>query len=126
MSALTAFVRRSEKSSAARSANASSSTGTETVLSRTPGGNVLWDCISMLDAATLTLINGLGGIAAIGISHPHFYTTMVEWSRAFGGVPIHLHAADQRWIMRPDAAVKLWNGDTLALVPDVTRSPEDR
>jgi hypothetical protein len=29
---------------------------------------------------------------------------MVEWSRAFGGVPIHLHAADRQWVMRPDEA----------------------
>jgi hypothetical protein len=50
----------------------------------------------------------------------HFYTTMVEWSRAFGGVPIHLHANDQRWIMRPDPSIQLWNGETLNLLPDVT------
>jgi len=94
--------------------------GQRALLVRTPHGNVLWDCISFLDAATVTLINALGGLAAIGISHPHFYTTMVEWSRAFGGVPIHLHAADREWIMRPDPAIKLWEGDTLALLPDVT------
>jgi len=86
----------------------------------TPNGNVLWDCISLLDDATVTLIEGLGGLAAIGISHPHFYTTMVEWSRAFGGVPIHLHAADKRWIMRNDPAVKLWDGATLPLLPGLT------
>ena len=67
-----------------------------------------------------TLINGLGGLKAIAISHPHFYTTMAEWSRAFGGVPVHLHADDQRWIMRPDPCIKLWRGETLALLPDVT------
>ena len=94
--------------------------GQRALLIRTPNGNVLWDCISMLDAATVTLINGLGGLKAIAISHPHFYTTMGEWSRAFGGVPVHLHAADQRWIMRPDPCVKLWQGETLSLLPDVT------
>ena len=25
---------------------------------------------------------------------------MIEWSRALGGVPIHLHEADKQWIMR--------------------------
>jgi hypothetical protein len=45
---------------------------------------------------------------------------MVEWSRAFGGVPIHLHADDHRWIMRPDRSIQLWNGETLKLLPDVT------
>jgi hypothetical protein len=86
----------------------------------TPDGNVLWDCIAMLDPATISLINGLGGVKAIAVSHPHFYTTMVEWSRAFGDVPIRLHAADQRWIMRPDPSIELWDGETLRLLPEVT------
>src|SRR3712207_3673336 len=60
----------------------------------TPHGNVLWDCISLIDDATVALLQGLGGLSAIAISHPHYYTTMTEWSRAFGGVPIHLLAAD--------------------------------
>ena len=94
--------------------------GQRALLIRTPQGNILWDCIAMLDDATVALIQGLGGLAGIGISHPHFYTTMVEWSRAFGGVPIHLHAADREWIMRPDPAIKLWDGDTLKLLPNVT------
>ena len=94
--------------------------GQRALLVCTPNGNVLWDCISLLDDATIALINGLGGLKAIGISHPHFYTTMVEWSRAFGGVPIHLHADDRHWIMRPDAAIKHWDGETLQLLPDVT------
>jgi glyoxylase-like metal-dependent hydrolase (beta-lactamase superfamily II) len=94
--------------------------GQRALLLRTGGGNVLWDCISMIDAATVTLIEGLGGIAAIAISHPHFYSSMVEWSRAFGGAPIHLHAADREWIMRPDLSIRLWDGDIFALLPGVT------
>ena len=74
----------------------------------------------MLDSATIALINGLGSLKAIAIWHPHFYTTMVEWSRAFGGIPIHLHADDRRWIMRPDPAIQLWNGETLRLMTDLT------
>jgi hypothetical protein len=54
--------------------------GQRALLLRTAGGNVLWDCISLLDAATVTLVGALGGIKAIAISHPHFYTGMVEWS----------------------------------------------
>jgi hypothetical protein len=94
--------------------------GQRALLIRTPHGNVLWDCIAMLDDATVAIVKSLGGIGAIGISHPHFYTTMVEWSRAFGDVPIHLHAADRAWIQRPDPAIRLWEGDTLSLLPDVT------
>jgi hypothetical protein len=94
--------------------------GQRALLIRTPDGNILWDCIALLDAATVSMIKGLGGLSAIGISHPHFYTTMVEWSRAFGDVPIHLHADDKSWIMRPDPSIKLWSGETLSLFPDVT------
>jgi hypothetical protein len=94
--------------------------GQRALLIRTPHGNILWDCISMLDAATVTLINGLGGLKTIAISHPHFYTTLVEWSRAFGGIPVHLHADDRRWIMRPDPCIQLWQGEALKLLPDVT------
>ena len=42
---------------------------------------MLWDCIATLDAATVDMIKGLGGLKAIAISHPHFYTTMVEWAQ---------------------------------------------
>ena len=93
--------------------------GQRALLLLTSHGNVLWDCISLLDDSTVTLIRGLGGLKAFGISHPHFYTTMVEWSRAFD-VPIRLHAADRAWVMRPDPAIEFWDGETLALLPDVT------
>ena len=93
--------------------------GQRALLVRTPGGNVLWDCIALLDEATVALIKGLGGIQAIAISHPHFYTTMVEWAHAFDA-PVHLHAADKDWIMRPDPAVELWDGDTKELWDGVT------
>jgi hypothetical protein len=67
----------------------------------------------------VTAIKGVGGIQAIAISHPHFYTTMVEWARAFD-CRIHLNAADKAWIMRPDPAISLWEGDTFKLWDGVT------
>ena len=94
--------------------------GQRAILARTPGGNVLWDCIALLDGATIELLQGLGGLSAIAISHPHYYTTMAEWSRAFGGAPIHLHTADREWVMRPDPAVRFWEGDTKPLGPGLT------
>jgi hypothetical protein len=89
--------------------------GQRAILARTPSGNVLWDCIALIDDATIDLLNGMGGISEIAISHPHYYTTMLEWSRAFGGVPIHLHAADSKWVMQADPAVHFWDGDTKPL-----------
>jgi hypothetical protein len=86
--------------------------GQRAILVRAPAGNVLWDCIALVDEATVDLLMGLGGVTAIAISHPHYYTTMVEWSRALGGVPIYLHAADREWAMRTDPAVQFWQGNT--------------
>lgn len=85
--------------------------GQRALLVRTPGGNVLWDCIALLDDATVDLVRALGGLAAVAISHPHYYTTMVEWAREFG-CPVLLHTADVEWVMRPDSAIHLWDGDS--------------
>ena len=41
--------------------------GQRALLVRTPESNILWDCISLIDDATVTIINGLGGLQAIAI-----------------------------------------------------------
>lgn len=89
-------------------------------LVRTGIGNVLFDCLALIDDATAAIVAGLGGIAAIAVSHPHYYTRVQDWSRAFGDAPIHLHAADRDWVMRPCQAIHFWEGDRLALAPDAT------
>jgi glyoxylase-like metal-dependent hydrolase (beta-lactamase superfamily II) len=93
--------------------------GQRALLILTPAGNVLWDCISLLDAATITLVKALGGLKAIAISHPHFYTTMADWAQAFDA-PVYLHAKDRKWIMRPHARLQFWDGPTHALAPGIT------
>ena len=93
--------------------------GQRALLLKTAAGNVLWDCISLLDAATVEIVKGLGGLAGIAISHPHYYSAMVEWAHAFDA-PIHLHAGDRQWVMRPDPAIKFWDGDTRKLADGVT------
>src|SRR6202045_954919 len=82
--------------------------GQRALFLRTPKANILWDCLSLLDEAVIEAIKGLGGISAIAVSHPHYYASMVEWSRAFGGVPIYLHAADRQWAMRPAKRILSW------------------
>jgi hypothetical protein len=90
------------------------------LLLRSSIGNILWDCISFIDDATVEIVRALGGIAAIAISHPHYYSSMVEWSHAFGNAPIHLHTADRQWVMHPDPAVTFWDGETRELAAGVT------
>ncbi|EIX1501692.1 MBL fold metallo-hydrolase, partial [Cronobacter sakazakii] len=92
--------------------------GQRAFLLRTPQGNILWDCVATLDDATKTLIAALGGLMAIAISHPHFYTTMQDWAAAFNA-PVYLHASDREWIMRDSPFIRLWEGDELTLAEDI-------
>jgi glyoxylase-like metal-dependent hydrolase (beta-lactamase superfamily II) len=83
------------------------------------GGNVLWDCVSVIDESTVDAVRAQGGVAAIAISHPHFFGSMVEWSEAFGGVPIYVHEADREWVRRSGNVV-FWSGDTREILPGRT------
>src|SRR5215467_14458926 len=93
--------------------------GQRALLVRTPEGNLLWDCITLIDDATVAAIRDLGGIRAIAISHPHYYSCVVEWSRAFDAA-VYLHAADRQWMMRPEPVVEFWDGDTKTLWSGMT------
>jgi hypothetical protein len=93
--------------------------GQRALLVQAPGGNILWDCISLIDDATIAAVRDLGGIAAIAISHPHYYSSMIEWSRAFDA-PIYIHADERQWVMRPDPAVRFWDGETHSLGDGLT------
>ena len=87
---------------------------------QTPAGNVLWDCISLVDESVRNRIAQSGGLRAIAISHPHYYSGMISWNRAFGDIPILLHEADRQWAMRTDGNVVFWTGDTHAVLPGLT------
>ncbi len=95
------------------------SIGQRALLVHTEAGNVLWDTIPLLDEMTITTVNALGGISAIAISHPHFYSSMVDWAHAFEA-PIYLHETDKEWVMRPDPSIVYWGGDALALPGNLT------
>jgi hypothetical protein len=94
--------------------------GQRALLAETPDGNVLWDCVSLVSDDAVAEISRRGGLQAIAISHCHYYSVMVEWSEAFGGVPIQIHADDRQWVMRPHASVNFWEGETLAVNPSLT------
>ncbi len=96
--------------------------GQRALLLQSPGGNLLWDCITLLDDHTIAEVNSRGGIRAIAISHPHFYSSMVEWAECFDA-QIFLHAADREWVMRPADAgsrIQFWEGTTFPLWDDLT------
>jgi hypothetical protein len=93
--------------------------GQRALLVHSPEGNLLWDCITLIDDATVEAVRNLGGIRAIAISHPHYYSSMVEWSRAFDA-PVLLHAADRDWVLRPDQCIDFWSGETKSLWDGMT------
>lgn len=95
------------------------SIGQRALLVQTPNGNVLWDCITLIDDETVNAVRELGGIRAIAISHPHYYGSMIEWSKAFDA-PIYIHEAERQWVMRPDPAVQFWQGETMTLGDGLT------
>src|SRR5437667_1116479 len=93
--------------------------GQRALLLQSPGGNLLWDCISLLDEKTIAEVNGRGGISAIAISHPHFYSSMVEWADHFDA-QIFLHAKDRQWVMRKSPRIQFWERTTLSLWDGLT------
>ena len=84
--------------------------GQRAFLLQSPGGNILWDCIPLLDEATKEFIHSKGGLKAIAFSHPHFYSNMNEWAAEFN-CPIYIHENDKPWIFNRGPNVKLWGGD---------------
>lgn len=85
--------------------------GQRALLVQARGGNVLWDCAPLVDDAMLAAVRERGGLRAIAISHPHFFSTMVEWSHALDA-PIYLHRLLEPYVMRPDPAITYWDGDS--------------
>jgi hypothetical protein len=92
--------------------------GQRALLVRTPEGNVLWDCVPLVDDAAHQRIAELGGIAAIAASHPHFYAAVVDVADAFDA-RILLPAADRAWVQRPSPRIEFFDDD-LEPVPGVT------
>lgn len=95
--------------------------GQRAVFIQTESGNVLWDCISLLDQDTIDFIKSHGGLAAIAISHPHFYSTHLEWAREFY-CPVYLAYDDQEWLNRRDTENRriFFQGETQEILPSVT------
>ena len=87
-------------------------------LLETSGGVILWDCLPILDEATATRIEAMGGIKAIALSHPHYYGVMHAWAERFSA-PIYVNAADAPWVQVPSPWLKFWHGDLERLADDV-------
>ena len=94
--------------------------GQRALLVQAPAGNVLWDCVSLIDAATIDAIDAVGGISALAMSHPHMFGSMVAWSHAFGKAPIYVHRDLRPWVQLPDPVIEFWEGDRHELDEGIT------
>jgi hypothetical protein len=92
--------------------------GQRALLVESPNGNVLWDCLPLLDDMA-SFVESRGGLRAIAISHPHYYSTMVEWAYRFE-CPVLVHELEREWVQRSDASVEFWSGDVRELWDDLT------
>jgi glyoxylase-like metal-dependent hydrolase (beta-lactamase superfamily II) len=92
--------------------------GQRALLVESPSGNVLWDCTVLVDEHE-TFVRERGGLHAIAVSHPHFFTTMVEWAHAFD-CPVLVHVADREFLMRRDPSIELWSGEARELWDGIT------
>ncbi|MCR8964628.1 hypothetical protein O0550_15680 [Brevibacillus halotolerans] len=93
--------------------------GQNAYLLQSHGFQLLWDCITYLDQSTIEQIQGLGGIQAIALSHPHYYSTQVEWAEAFN-VPVYVHEDDREWITRPSEHIVYWSGESHSITDQLT------
>lgn len=82
------------------------------------GGNVLWDCVTYLDPASVSELTDFGGIDAIALSHPHYYSTQVEWAEAFNA-KIYIHEDDKQWVTRQSERIEYWSGESIELSEEV-------
>jgi hypothetical protein len=57
--------------------------------------------IAFIDQPTVDFITSKGGLKAIVISHPHFYTTHLEWARLFE-CPVYVSRDDEEWLNGED------------------------
>lgn len=86
----------------------------------TQAGNVLWDCVNVVDEDTVADVSALGGIDSIALSHPHFYGAVRDWSRSFSDATAYVHSLDRRWLGPDTTAFELWAGRETKLTPDIT------
>lgn len=84
-----------------------------------PGGNILWDCIPLLDEETISFIKSKGGLKAIAFSHPHFYSNMNDWAEVFD-CPIYIHQSDKEFIFNHGPHIQLWGEDRHQLWDNIT------
>ncbi|HTE26043.1 MBL fold metallo-hydrolase [Flavitalea sp.] len=92
--------------------------GQRALLLLSPEGNILWDCIPLLDDIVTEFIRSKGGLKAIAFSHPHFFSNMSQWADKFD-CPVYINAKDKNWIFNKGNHITLWEGEQKHLWDDI-------
>lgn len=79
-------------------------------LLRTAHGAVLWDPPAAVDHDGLAALRAHRDVAAIAMSHPHYFGAMAEWADAFD-CPILIAEEDAGWVTEPTPRVVVWRGE---------------
>ncbi|MBA3647420.1 MAG: hypothetical protein H0W62_02540 [Chitinophagales bacterium] len=74
--------------------------------------------IALLDEPARDFIKSKGGLKAIAISHPHYYSNMNDWAEMFD-CPIYIHRSDEQWIMDKGSHISLWDGNEKSLWDEI-------
>ncbi len=88
--------------------------GQRAVLVRTEEGSLLWDPLSLADAASVEIVRALGGVRAIASSHPHFFASMPVWAEEFDA-RIVLHAENRPYVMGESGRIDFVADDEVTL-----------
>ncbi|MBD3617082.1 MAG: MBL fold metallo-hydrolase [Gracilimonas sp.] len=92
--------------------------GQRAILVLSKSGNILWDCIPLLDENVIEFIRGKGGIQAIAISHPHYYSNMKDWAETFD-CPILLPKSEKDFIVNSTDKIQFWTADKVDFWEDI-------
>lgn len=91
--------------------------GQRALLLVSEGGNVLFDCVSLINPSSAAYLAALGGVDVIVLSHPHFYATATYWAEIFGA-DLVAHDLDRHW--RPaNGRFRPFPGSRLEVIPGV-------
>lgn len=77
---------------------------------RSDHGNILWDCLSLLDEQTKQQLDDLGGIQTIVLSNPHFQTGVCKWAEQFHAEVV-VHETDVKFLVEQPRRLKTWTGE---------------
>ncbi len=93
--------------------------GQRALLVTTGAGNLLWDCLSLIDEETVAGLTLLGGVQRMAISHPHFYGSFSSWLDALHIPALLLPSADSRHVVNPHPGVRYFSDDAVVATGDL-------